>query len=41
MNAQKKPRRAPSLMMVMLIGPTGMDTTNPLMTPQIAAMTSP
>ncbi len=36
--AQAKPRRAPSLMIVRLTGPTGMDSSNPLTKPVSAAM---
>lgn len=38
--ARKKPLRAPSLMIVMLIGPMGMETKNPAMKPVAHAMAS-
>src|SRR3954466_3933287 len=38
MKAQKNPRRAPSLTMVMLMGPTGMETTKPLIKPAMPAV---
>ena len=41
MKAQKNPRRAPSFMIVILMGPTGIDTTKPLITPARPAVKSP
>src|ERR1051325_893124 len=35
--AQRKPRRAPSFMMVRLIGPTGIERSSPLINPVRAA----